>query len=78
MKNVNEVRMVRTYVSDLCIGDVVMDIGRQYVGTVDSVPDWDRQTGKVSFVMLDNSGQQVDKKVNDNTVIRIEIPRRLA
>lgn len=71
-------RVVRVYGIDLAIGDVLIDVNGEYIGTVDSVPVWDTETGKMLFSMLGPDGGHVAKKLADNRPVQVKLARRTA
>lgn len=73
MENDNPTRVVRVYAIDLAMGDVVVTIGGEYVGTVENHPTW---TAGVVDVPLYDGEHSIIKPMATNKLVRIEIPRR--
>lgn len=73
--NTHEVRKVRTFAVDLCIGDIVVDEQRRYVGVVDGTPEMAH--GIVTLELSTGVGLPEVRRWRDSRAVWIEIPRRL-
>lgn len=75
-KNESTTRKAKVYATDVAIGDILVDIEGNYLGTVDSEPGIDYAEGRVAFELFE--GERTVRRVYRSTaLVRIEIARRV-
>lgn len=73
-----ETRIVRAYASDLAVGDILMDPYGAYIGTVESSPEITADNRYVTaMVYRERDGQTVERRWRAETVMRVEMARRV-